>query len=61
MSLKARSLGIIVVGAVLGLVVSLGSILIAERDSAQEAVTEAALSLDVRLLTEALELSLIHI
>jgi len=55
MSLKARSLGIIVVGAVLGLVVSLGSILIAERDSAQEAVTEAALSLDVRLLTEALE------
>ena len=48
MSLKARSLGIIVVGAVLGLVVSRGSILIAERDSAQEAATEAALSLEVR-------------
>jgi len=55
MSLKVRSVLVLVVGTVLGLTVSLGSALLAERNSVQESVVEAVRMQDVRLLAEVLE------
>ncbi len=55
MSLKVRSILVLVVGTVLGLTVSLGSILLAERDLAQETVADAERMQDVQLLAEVLE------
>ena len=55
MSLKVRSVLVLVVGTVLGLTVSLGSALLAERHSVQETVADAVRMQDVRLLAEVLE------
>jgi carboxyl-terminal processing protease len=55
MSLKVRSVLVLVVGTVLGLTVSLGSTMLAERNSVQESVADAVRMQDVRLLAEVLE------
>lgn len=55
MSLKVRSVLVLVVGTVLGLTVSLGSTLLAERESVHETVADAVRTQDVRLLAEVLE------
>ena len=55
MSLKVRSVLVLVVGTVLGLTVSIGSTLLAERGTVQESVAAAVRMQDVRLLAEVLE------
>ncbi len=55
MSLKVRSVLVLVVGTVLGLTVSLGSNLLSERQSRQEYSSSSVSMQDVRLLAEVLE------
>ena len=55
MSLKVRSVLVLVVGTVLGLTVSLGSSLLGERQSTQEAAVASVRMQDVQLLAEVIE------
>ena len=55
MSLKVRSVLVLVVGTVLGLTVSLGSGLLGERQSTQEAAVASVRMQDVALLAEVIE------
>jgi carboxyl-terminal processing protease len=55
MSLKVRSVLVLVVGTVLGLTVSLGSSLLGERQSTQEAAVASVRMQDVQLLVEVIE------
>ena len=55
MSLKVRSVLVLVVGTVLGLTVSLGSGLLGERQSTQEAAVASVRMQDVQLLAEVIE------
>ncbi len=55
MSLKVRSVLVLVVGTVLGLTVSLGSSLLGERQSTQEAAAASMRMQDVQLLAEVIE------
>lgn len=55
MSLKVRSVLVLVVGTVLGLSVSLGSSLLGERQSTQEAAVASVRMQDVQLLAEVIE------
>ncbi len=55
MSLKVRSVLVLVVGTVLGLTVSLGSSLLGERQSTQEAAVASVRMQEVQLLVEVIE------
>ena len=55
MSLKVRSVLVLVVGTVLGLTVSLGSSLLGERQSTQEAAVASVRMQDMQLLAEVIE------
>ena len=55
MSVKVRSVLVLVVGTVLGLTVSLGSSLLGERQSTQEAAVASVRMQDVQLLAEVIE------